>query len=135
AVRVESDLVAQGKLAVRLAFPRGHDLAVKNTPALDWSLPEAHASVLTSSPTSGTQIARSIGTTHYTVAINGASVTETARHHFQLVPVRPMRVFAFTVTFAPPERTLRPTPIEAIFAASAQHWEKFWKESAAVDFT
>ena len=39
AVRVDSTLLTKGRLRVRLAFPRGHDLAVKNTPALDWSGP------------------------------------------------------------------------------------------------
>ena len=46
AVRVESALLASGKLRVRIAFPRGHDLAVKNTPALDWTAPEAHATAI-----------------------------------------------------------------------------------------
>ena len=42
AVRVKSPLVAEGKLRVRFGFPRGHDIEVKNTPALDWSSPERH---------------------------------------------------------------------------------------------
>ena len=44
AVRIESALVANRRLGVRLAFPRGHDLSRKNTPALDWSRPESHTS-------------------------------------------------------------------------------------------
>ena len=46
AVRIESPLVASGRLAVRLAFPRGHDPDVKNTPGLDWTRPEAHRTSL-----------------------------------------------------------------------------------------
>jgi hypothetical protein len=40
AVRIASPLVAAGKLGVRLALPRGHELKVKNNPGLDWSQPD-----------------------------------------------------------------------------------------------
>ena len=43
-VRIISPLIKQGRLRVRLGFPRGYDMTVKNTPALDWSNPEAHES-------------------------------------------------------------------------------------------
>jgi hypothetical protein len=42
AVRVRSAALADGALQVALAYPRGHDLAIKNTPPLDWSAPETH---------------------------------------------------------------------------------------------
>lgn len=42
AVRIESPAIATGKLRVRQAFPRGHDIKTKNNPALDWSEPESH---------------------------------------------------------------------------------------------
>ncbi|MEO7412232.1 MAG: hypothetical protein ABIZ81_02655, partial [Opitutaceae bacterium] len=42
AVRINSPALGTGKLRVKLAFPRGHDLKTKNNPALDWSLPETH---------------------------------------------------------------------------------------------
>ncbi|MEO5959178.1 MAG: hypothetical protein ABIR80_08680, partial [Opitutaceae bacterium] len=41
-IRVNSSALADGKLLLRLAFPRGHDIRTKNNPALDWSLPESH---------------------------------------------------------------------------------------------
>ena len=37
AVRMSSPHLAHGRLGVELAFPRGHDLAQKLTPALDWT--------------------------------------------------------------------------------------------------
>ncbi len=42
AVRVTSQALAEGKLRLKLAFPRGHDIAVKNNPTLDWSQPTTH---------------------------------------------------------------------------------------------
>lgn len=52
AVRIASPALGTGKLRVKLAFPRGHDLKTKNNPALDWSLPETHVTKapLTGSP-------------------------------------------------------------------------------------
>jgi hypothetical protein len=64
AVRVESPLVATRRLRVRLAFPRGHDLAVKNTPPLDWSRPETHTSRLDGDR----RVERTVGSTRYFVA-------------------------------------------------------------------
>jgi hypothetical protein len=46
AVSLTSPLVATGKLGVRLAFPRGHDLKTKNNPALDWTNPDAHTTTV-----------------------------------------------------------------------------------------
>ena len=34
-IRIESDWVAAGELGIRLAFPRGYDTSIKNTPGLD----------------------------------------------------------------------------------------------------
>ena len=42
AIRIESPLVTGNRLGVRIAVPRGHDIKVKNNPALDWSLPDSH---------------------------------------------------------------------------------------------
>ena len=57
AVRIDSDLVAAGRLRLRLAFPRGHDPAVKNTPDLDWSHPESHESRLVAPGTVARRVA------------------------------------------------------------------------------
>ncbi|HEY5551719.1 MAG TPA: hypothetical protein VIK52_07515, partial [Opitutaceae bacterium] len=86
AVRVESDLVAQGKLRVRLAFPRGHDIDQKNTPSLDWSRPESHDSTL-----SGALITRKVGSIEYHVtvfapALEGQSITSGGPHEFYIDP-------------------------------------------------
>ncbi|MDI1336719.1 MAG: hypothetical protein PSU94_11120 [Lacunisphaera sp.] len=129
AVRIESALVASGKLRVRLAFPRGHDLAVKNTPGLDWSHPESHTSQLVTSH----QIARHVLSTDYFVA-SSRDVTATAPHTFLITGDAGQAVLAFTLKFSPQSAPAVSAPA-AVLAASAAHWEKFWRETAAVDFT
>jgi len=129
AVRIESALVATGKLRARLAFPRGHDMTVKNTPGLDWSHPEAHTSRLLPDG----QIERTISGTNYFVACD-RPLTETAPHTFRISGDAGQPVLEFTLRYSP--RLLKLAhDASAVRAASAAHWEKFWRESAAVDFT
>lgn len=138
AVRIESALVADGKLRVRLAFPRGHDVDVKNTPALDWSRPESHTSEL-----SGGLIARKVGGTEYIVAVfapspEGTAVTQAGPHEFLIDPAAANRsnTQEFTIGF---HRSIqlpaRHPPAGEVTAASAAHWPRFWRGGAAVDFS
>ena len=135
AVRINSPLVAQRKLSAHLAFPRGYDLAVKNTPALDWTHPETHQSVLTTATGSHrAMIARTIGQTHYSVELD-ASVTETAPHNFAISSGNSASTLEFTVTFADAGKSTDHDNVAETFAASSAHWEQFWGSSAAVDFS
>src|SRR6185312_7495351 len=119
-----------------LAFPRGYDLAVKNTPGLDWTHPEAHQSVLTmATGNHEAVIARTIGTTHYSVALDEASVTETAPHNFQITSGDSSDTLEFTVSFADAGKPPVHRHAAKIFTASSAHWERFWRSSAAVDFS
>jgi hypothetical protein len=137
AVRVESALVASGKLRVRLQFPRGHDLAVKNTPALDWTAPEAHTTVVAARAPHRVDLARTVDDARYHVAVawtGTADFTETARHRFTLAS-RGAPTLQLVVAFAPEALGARiPTSDETI-EASARGWEAFWRSGAAVDFS
>jgi hypothetical protein len=129
AVRIVSALVAAGKLRVRLAFPRGHDLDVKNTPGLDWSHPESHGSTLWAKGS----IERKVGDLRYFVTCD-RELQEEDKHQFLIQPEAGGEALDFTVRFSPdPQKFV--VPAERVLAASSFHWEKFWRETAAVDFT
>jgi hypothetical protein len=129
AVRVESPLVAARRLRVRLAFPRGHDLAVKNTPPLDWSHPESHTSAL-----AGTKVVqRTVGSTRYHVASTRA-LRRTGPHAFVIEGDPGQSVLAFTVAFAPRTPAAAPAPA-SVFESSARSWPEFWQRSAALDLS
>lgn len=130
AVRLESALVATGKLRVRLAFPRGHDMAVKNTPGLDWSRPESHTSRLFQPG----QIEREVSGTKYFVSCD-RELKPVAPHAFLIAGDAGKTVLEFTARFTPGPLKFNLTTVPDIFTASAVHWEKFWRDSAAVDFT
>lgn len=132
AVKIESPLVAAGQLRVRLAFPRGHELSVKNTPNYDWSKPESHTSRLLLA----NQVEREVLNARYFVTANRTlTPDEKIPHTFYLTADAGSAALEFTLTFAPRPNRMAPLPAEAVRAASAEHWEKFWRESAAVDFS
>jgi hypothetical protein len=135
-VRIKSRLVAQGKLRVLLRFPRGYDLAVKNTPGLDWSNPEAHESKLSEKGISGgSLIHRKIDETRYTVTIS-KPVTLVSPHIFCISGDGNNENLEFSILFSPFGAWMpaKPKRFSQILAKSAAYWKKFWNEGAAVDF-
>ncbi len=136
-VRIQSPLVAQGKLHARLAFPRGYDLSVKNTPALDWSHPESHESRLIDTVIPGSAlIQRTIDETRY-AAVLSKPITRLAPHLFRIAGDRKSDTLEFSIQFLPGDKQPPTLPEKAaqIFSNSAAHWERFWNEGAAVDFS
>ena len=150
AVRIESELVGNGKLGVKLAFPRGHDLATKNTPALDWSQPESHETRISKQTASLVMLARKVERTRYDVLVswtNQVDFRQTAPHQFEMRGgVR--GVLEFTVGFysvdsagpSAPGAIPRQTPSEqpgvyATTIVNTLHWGRFWRKSAALDFS
>lgn len=128
-VRIESALVASGKLHVRLAFPRGHDPTTKNTPALDWSGPETHESKMVSD----SLIERRVGQTSYFVRCSQPA-TPAGQHAYTFSAPGNTRVLELSVLFSS-MRVAEAATSPVVIQRSASHWRNFWEESAAVDFT
>jgi hypothetical protein len=153
AVRIESELVRDGKLGVKLAFPRGHDINTKNTPALDWSGLELHETKIVTRTNGLVQLARKVATTPYEVFVgwrDQLEFTEAARHEFVLRSGAG-NILEFVVGFFGVERPeyrlgeagLIPRrgafdglpSFQQTLVASTVSWGKFWRHSAAVDFS
>ncbi|HVT74468.1 MAG TPA: glycoside hydrolase 43 family protein [Lacunisphaera sp.] len=128
AVRIESELVRSGRLRVRVAFPRGHDPAIKNTPPLDWSQPATHTSRLVAPGL----VERSVGGTTYWFATD-RPLQPAAAHAFTLGG-RGGATLAFTAAFSPDRPAAPPAAADGVFTRSAAHWADFWRGGAAVDF-
>ena len=121
----------------RLAFPRGYDLSVKNTPALDWSNPESHESRLIDNVIpGGALIQRTIDETRY-AAVLSKPVSRLAPHLFRIAGDRKSDTLEFSIQFLPGDEQHRALPEKTaqIFSDSASHREMFWNEGAAVDFS
>ncbi len=134
-VRIESDLVKQTKLRARLAFPRGHDPAVKNTPALDWTHPEDHDSFLTRFLMKPAIIHRQVNRMTYGVTVNSLAF-EIGKHQFQISPLGGRDpTLEFTVNFVPGAEWVATKTVDEVIQSSTAHWPTFWRSGAAVDFT
>jgi hypothetical protein len=144
AVRIESEQVANGKLGAKLAFPRGHDPATKNTPALDWSQPETHETRIGETLDDRVRLYRQIGNTVYRTIVvwkNPAGFAEVKPHEFRLIPAARKAgpgagVLEFRVLFGQEvDPALSVPTVGETVGASAKQWEGFWRNSAAVDFS
>ena len=129
AIQIRSPLVATGRLRIRLAFPRGHDLAVKNTPPLDWSRPESHTSRLDGDRA----VERTVGETRYFVASTRA-LRRNGPHEFRVEGDAGNPMLALTLAFSPRRVAEAPTPA-SVLEASARSWPDFWRRSAALDLS
>ncbi len=135
AVRIESPAIAQKKLNVILSFPRGHDIKTKNNPALDWSLPESHATNVVAQEVRAITWEHVRDDSRYFAALRSGSPVELLQlqaHHYR-VSATSGDALEFTLAFGP---TLpAATPVAAtIRAATAAHWPRFWSTGAAIDF-
>jgi len=138
-VRIESGLVVSGKLAAKIAFPRGHDVAIKNTPPLDWAKPGSHQTkVLNHVPGWASLECRALDA-RYEVIVAwglGARFSEIKAHEFRIEATNQQPALEFTVGFYPGPALPSSWPtVDMAIAASVAHWEKFWRSGAAVDFS
>jgi hypothetical protein len=138
AVRIESPLVADGALGLRLAIPRGYDLRIKNNAPLDWSEPQSHETIVKSRDEHGFVLEHRRNASIYGVALHSANpikVVDAGPHAFR-VTTSSGHVLEFTVAFAKDTGApVSPRSATQIRAASAAHWAQFWSTGGAIDFS
>lgn len=132
AVRVESNLLADKRLSVKIAFPYG---STSWDTAADWTRPEKHT---TRHQITGQNcnFERNLDEDKYFASLTwqgDATLTPGEAHHY-LLDAYGQNSLVFVIRFSPnPTRETTPTFSETSLAA-AKHWENFWKMGAAVDF-
>ncbi len=160
AARVSSRAIADGKLRLRLAFPRGYDLKTKNNPALDWSAPESHRTRVSPEGFAGVQREGTPDKPDEKLEKNVSRSTLLAVHRerddFRYGSTLKLsgsgRIEAqgphgFVIRGYTGERTVElgwwltgDGPVDYVEdwgrtkKSAAAHWEKFWRSGAAVDF-
>jgi hypothetical protein len=127
--RVVSPGLSAGRLGVRVAFPYG---SPSWSDAADWTRPEAHRSVPSSSET-GYRIDRELDGTRLVTWLrpgSGAAVQQTGEHEFVVWAEHDELELA--VGFDPAAGA-EPPPFAEVLAASRAHWPRFWESGGAVD--
>ncbi|MEJ2705079.1 MAG: hypothetical protein P8Z79_21790, partial [Sedimentisphaerales bacterium] len=133
AIRVESRLLASGRLSVRLAFSYG---STDWRNAADWSKPDRHQT-LSHISNDKAEFTRILDANRYYVRLpspTGGQVTRVSQHEYEISQSKGQvleAVFAFS-----PKVNTEPLPdFEEVRAASERHWRDFWNKGAAIDFS
>jgi hypothetical protein len=134
AVRVESPLIAAGRIKLRIAFPyASHSFGPDYQ---DWDHPEAHSTTLTRTSATTAVFARTLDATHYVVRTRwsaGAAIAEIAPHQF-LLSSRSARL-ELTAWFSPQSNQAVTETVSAAEAASRAHWKQYWTTGGAIDLS
>jgi hypothetical protein len=133
AVAIESALIAEGKLAVRIAFPYGS----QTIQAADWTQPDKHQTKVLGQAANRVELHRILDDDKYfsTLEWSGTAKFETEKpHHFLLIPAR-NRNFNFDVSFSPTAPLKTQPNFPAVLAANINHWVDFWTKGAAVEIS
>ena len=133
AVQIDSVLVAEGKLQVRLAFPYG-------SPAMhaaDWQQSTKHQTKFTSSSAGLAKLHRQVDSDEYFVAIEWNSSQKLVAkdaHSFLLIPLAGAgSCLEFVVEFSPQQSEAQLPDVSATLTASANHWRRFWSKGASIE--
>lgn len=132
AVAIESKLIDEGRLAVRVAFPYGSP----TMPAADWEQPAKHQSRLINHTANRVELHRALDADEYFAAITWAGQASFAgeqAHTFLLTPARQNSRLEFIAAFSPAPVSKSLPSVAATFAESAQHWKRFWTQGGAVE--
>jgi hypothetical protein len=139
AVRIESPLIASGRLRVAIDFPYGDD---RERPAYvgDWKSPERHETRITHRGPERIDFQRKLDADVYQVALaweTGVTLSEPrpgAAHHCELSGSGD-RPLAFVAAFAPGPLPEKLPSVEGVFQASRRHWPEFWNSGGAIDLS
>jgi hypothetical protein len=131
AVRIESPLLANGRLPVLLEFPYGSS-AVNMA---DWAQPNRHTTFCQKRSNHRADFGRTLDDTPYQVRLSwskDAELRQRGAHVFAL-QVGKGQSLEFVCAFSPkPLPSSLPTFAHTA-SASAKHWERFWTSGGAID--
>ncbi len=134
AVRVESALVEQGRLAIELSFPYGSH----ETDGADWDSAHAHRTTVVGEDATSAEFARALDATNYRVSLRWqgtATLDEMGDHRFVLRAAAGQSEFEASCRFSAAPIAAEVPSFDETRAASARGWEAFWKSGGAVELS
>lgn len=131
---VESKLVENGRLAIKIAFPYG----AQTMQAADWTRSAAHRSTLSTLGPSRAKIDRVLDNDKYLVSLRWAeraTLRKTDEHEFLLNAEKGSAFLAVAIQFNPGNAAAEPPSPTSAVRESSQYWKTFWQNGAVVDFS
>src|SRR5207253_1539025 len=135
AVRVKSPLLKSRRIAIQIRFPYG----TGETVTADWGRADAHETILVQPEPNQAGFTRKLDNDVYFAAANwtkGATLTNTARHQFEVVPGKNADELEVTCEFSPVD--LKPRGLKAfeqVKRAARENWSRFWQTGGAIDLS
>lgn len=133
-IRIESPLIASGRLKVRLAFPYA---STSFGPAYqDWNSPDKHQTIMIRRGSTSADFDRTLDATHYMVRARwspGVTLAQAGKHQY-LFSGRTDRI-ELSAWFSPRKISANADSAEAIFAASKAGWKNYWMTGGVIDLS
>ncbi|MGH2271788.1 hypothetical protein ACQ9LF_08315 [Anaerohalosphaeraceae bacterium U12dextr] len=136
AFKVQSDLIAEGRLGVEIAF--AYPSATWGNDPADWGQPDKHKTTLEKKAGDSILIKHDLDTLIYSCYVmfdQGTEVTQRQPHHFTLTPNTQDSVWNCSVVFSQADKVKTPPPFGAVAKASESHWTRFWTSGGAIDLS
>jgi protein-glucosylgalactosylhydroxylysine glucosidase len=135
AVHVTSSLVKSQRLSIQIHFPYG----TGDTTTADWSHPDAHTTTLTRVQPNNAIFTRKLDKDSYFVGATwteGATLTKTANHQFEIVTDKRSDTLEFVCAFRPITHYVGKLPDFAqVKQEASNHWTNFWQTGGAIDLS
>jgi hypothetical protein len=133
AVRVKSPLLKSQRLAMQIHFPYG----TGDVKTADWDKPDAHETVFVQDKINIGHFMRKLDDDSYVVDAKwslGASITNTAKHQFEIVSWENSDELELVCAFAP-TANFAVADFAATGAAAKNYWNHFWQTGGAIDLS
>lgn len=134
-ISVESPLIAQGRLRIKLVFP--YPTGEWTDEGANWSSPDKHHSNIILQRSDAAVISHKLDSTEYYVAFNWpgeATIERKSPHHFEWTPAKTNMEFNCTVKFTSKGEFNALPGFNSVAASSENAWKKYWSSGGAVDF-
>ena len=134
AVRVKSSLLKAGRLAIQIHFPYG----TGDVKTADWSQPDAHETSFRQSKSNDGYFFRKLDNDSYVVDAKwslGASITNTAKHQYEIVPGKNLETLELTCFFAPQPIKHFLLDYDQVLDNTKKYWNNFWHTGGAMDLS
>jgi hypothetical protein len=134
AVRIDSPLIAAGRLKVRLAFPYASDSFGPDYQ--DWSHPDSHETRMKPRGPGSADFSRTLDDTHYNVRVrwsDGASLVSAGKHEFILAGAGDHLELSAWFSRQPP--ATEADNVAAVQTAAADSWHRYWNTGGVIDFS
>ncbi|MEN6307886.1 MAG: hypothetical protein ABFD91_09040 [Anaerohalosphaeraceae bacterium] len=136
AIKVQSDLIAEGRLGVEIAF--AYPSATWGNDPADWGQPDKHKTTLEKKSGDSIRIKHDLDTLVYScnaVFDKGTEVSQGQPHHFTLTPKNDDSVWNCSVVFSQTHKMKNPPAFGTVAKKSESHWKAFWTCGGAIDLS